>query len=131
MKIKTGIGQDSHRFEETQTDKKCVIGGIVFYNVPALAGNSDADVILHAICNAISGVTGVNILGKVTDKMCQNGITDSKEYVKKALEYLGDFQISNLSISLECKHPKISPRIDEMKIGIAELLKIDITVFKK
>ena len=74
MKIKTGIGQDSHRFEETQTDKKCVIGGIVFYNVPALAGNSDADVILHAICNAISGVTGVNILGKVTDKMCQQRI---------------------------------------------------------
>jgi len=125
MKIKTGIGQDSHRFEETQTGKKCVIGGIVFNNIPALAGNSDADVVLHAICNAISGVTGVNILGKVTDVMCQSGITDSSEYVKEALKYLGDFNISNISISIECLKPKISPRIDEMKIAIAELLKID------
>ena len=102
-----------------------MIGGIVFNNVQALAGNSDADVVLHAICNAMSGVTGVNILGKITDEMCQSGITDSREYVKEAMKYLDNFQISNVSISIECKKPKISPRIDEMKISIAQLLKID------
>ena len=126
MKIKTAIGQDSHRFEKIQSNKKCVIGGIVFEDVSALAGNSDADVVLHAICNSISGVTGVNILGKVTDEMCQRGILDSREYVKEALKYLGDFHISNLSISIECKKPIISPQISEMKKSISDLLSIDI-----
>lgn len=124
MKIKTGIGQDSHRFESEITDKKCIIGGIEFSQLPALEGNSDADVVLHAITNAVSGVTGINILGKITDDMCKSGITDSTEYLKEALKYLGDFEISNISISIECKRPKISPRISEMKSKIAELLSI-------
>lgn len=125
MKIKTGIGQDSHRFETEITDKKCVIGGIYFDEMPALAGNSDADVVLHAITNAVSGVTGVNVLGKIADDMCKRGITDSAEYLQEALTYLGDFQISNISISIECQKPKMSPRIPEMKEKIAELLSID------
>jgi len=124
MKIKTAIGQDSHRFETDFTNKKCVIGGIEFLNMPALAGNSDADVVLHSITNAISGVTGVNILGEIADEMCKRGITDSKEYLKEALKYLGDFNISHISISIECKRPKITPRISEIKNKIAELLSI-------
>lgn len=125
MKIKTGIGQDSHRFETEMTAKKCVIGGIYFDDMPALAGNSDADVVLHAVTNAISGVTGINLLGKIADDMCKSGITDSVEYLKEALKYLGDFTISNISISIECKKPKMSPRIPEMKSKISELLSID------
>ncbi|MBN2280134.1 MAG: 2-C-methyl-D-erythritol 2,4-cyclodiphosphate synthase [Candidatus Marinimicrobia bacterium] len=125
MIVKTGIGQDSHRFETRISDKKCIIGGIVFDNVPALEGNSDADVVLHALCNAISGVTGTNILGKISDDMCRSGITDSQEYVKESMKYLKDYQISNVSISIECKRPQISPRLIDMKSSIAELLKID------
>jgi 2-C-methyl-D-erythritol 2,4-cyclodiphosphate synthase len=124
MKIKTGIGQDSHRFENSITNKICMIGGVEFENIPALLGNSDADVVLHAITNAISGVTGVNILGEVADEMCSRGITESSEYVKEALKNLGDFEISNISISIECKKPKITPRITEMKYKISELLSI-------
>jgi 2-C-methyl-D-erythritol 2,4-cyclodiphosphate synthase len=80
-------------------------------------------VVLHAVTNAISGITGVNILGDIADSMCQQGITDSKEYLKEALKYL-DWEIVNLSISIECKIPKISPRIKEMKLSIASLLNI-------
>ncbi len=55
-------------------------------------GNSDADVVLHSITNAVSGVRGVNILGKIADDLCKNhGITDSKVYLEKALETLGVF----------------------------------------
>ena len=79
--------------------------------------------VLHAVTNAISGITGVNILGDIADSMCQQGITDSKEYLKEALKYL-DWEIVNLSISIECKIPKISPRIKEMKLSIASLLNI-------
>ncbi len=127
MQIKTAIGQDSHRFEEAQSDKQCIIGGVLFDEIPALSGNSDADVVLHAITNAISGITGRNILGKIADDMCRQGITDSREYLKVAVADLAEYEISNLSISIEGKRPKISPRIEAMKETIARLLAVNKT----
>ena len=125
--MKVAIGEDSHRFDFEDKNKKLILGGVLFTNYPPLAGNSDADVVLHAITNAISGITGKNILGKIADKMCmEQGITDSKEYVREALKYLSH-PIEHLSISIECKTPKISPRIEEMKEEIAKLLKISAT----
>ncbi len=126
MKIKTGIGQDSHRFENDLSIKKLILGGIIFENHPGLSGNSDADVVLHSITNAVSGVTGINILGGIADEMClKNGITDSREYLKEALKHLGGFIISNISISIEGKEPKINPKINEMKKSIAGILNIN------
>ncbi len=125
MKIKSAIGQDSHQFETEKSCKKCIIGGIVFDQLPALSGNSDADVVLHAITNAISGITGNNILGKKADEMCQAGITDSTAYLAEALKDFKAYKISNISISIECKRPKISPVIPEMKGNIARLLSIE------
>jgi len=55
--MKVGIGQDSHRFDFDNKDKKLVLGGVVFEGHPPLDGNSDADVVLHSITNAVSGVT--------------------------------------------------------------------------
>lgn len=55
--------------------------------------------------------------------MCQNGITDSKEYVKEALKYLKE-KIVHISITIEAKTPKMSPKIEEMRKSIASLLKI-------
>lgn len=120
--MKVGIGQDSHRFEFENRDKKLVLGGVTFEG-PALNGNSDADVVLHAITNAISGVTCKNVLGEITDNMCRSGITDSREYVKEALKYLND-KIEHISITIECKTPKISPRVEEMRQSIANVLSI-------
>ncbi|NLN04308.1 MAG: 2-C-methyl-D-erythritol 2,4-cyclodiphosphate synthase [Clostridiaceae bacterium] len=121
MEFRCAIGQDSHRFSE-EKNKPLVLGGIEFEGKPLLA-NSDGDVVLHAVTNAISGISGVNILGDIADRMCQQGITDSKEYLKEALKYL-DWEIVNLSISIECKTPKISPRIKDMKESLAGLLNI-------
>jgi len=126
MKIRTGIGQDSHRFEE-EKEKPCMIGGICFEGHKGLKGNSDADVVLHALANAISGITGVNILGKIADELCKKGITDSTSYLKEGLTYLNGKEITHVSVSIECKTPKISPRIMEMKTYIASLLNIDVS----
>ncbi|MCK5876238.1 MAG: 2-C-methyl-D-erythritol 2,4-cyclodiphosphate synthase, partial [Candidatus Marithrix sp.] len=121
VKIKTGLGQDSHRFQEQSlTPKPLILGGIIFEDNLSLQGNSDADVVLHALCNAISGVTGVNILGKISDDLCAKGITDSKVYVKEALKYLGDWKICHVSFSIECQVPKITPRISDMKQNISK-----------
>lgn len=120
----TGIGQDSHKISENK-DKPLIIGGVEFDCDFSLEANSDGDVVLHAITNAISSITGINILGKIADEMCKSGITDSKEYVKEALKYMdSNTKILHLAISIEGLKPKFSPKINEMKQQISELLNI-------
>ncbi len=120
-----GIGQDSHKFDFEDTNKKLILGGVVFEDCPPLDGNSDADVILHSITNAISGVTCVNILGPISDDLCLNkGIKDSRVYLQEAIKYLNGRKIVHLSISIECKIPKITPKIPEIRKSISALLGI-------
>ena len=121
--MKAAIGQDSHRFEETP-GKPLILGGVVFPGEVGLLANSDGDVVLHAITNAVSGITVRNILGRVADEMCQRGITDSAEYLREALKSL-EGRIVHLSISMECLRPKISPMIPAMQEKIAELLGVE------
>lgn len=124
MKIKTGLGLDSHRFVEGESDRPLVLGGLIFDDAPALEGKSDADVILHAVTDAISGVTGRTVIGAVADRMCREGITDSKEYLKVALADLGHWHICHVSIALECQRPKIDPKVPALRGSIAGLLGI-------
>lgn len=121
--MKVAIGQDSHRIDYDNKERKLLLGGIEFDEEYSLAGNSDADVVLHAITNAVSGITCKNILGKVADEMCQNGIIEGEEYLKEALKYLNE-KIVHLSISIECRRPKITPKIEEMRENIARILNI-------
>ncbi|WPJ95492.1 2-C-methyl-D-erythritol 2,4-cyclodiphosphate synthase [Coraliomargarita algicola] len=131
MKVKTGIGLDSHRFVEGESDRPFILGGLQFEDAPALAGNSDADVILHAVTDAISGVTGRTVIGAVADAMCKQGITDSKAYLAVALEDLakmggGAWQISHLSVAVECLRPKIDPKVPALRASLASLLAIEV-----
>ncbi|EIJ41804.1 2-C-methyl-D-erythritol 2,4-cyclodiphosphate synthase [Beggiatoa alba B18LD] len=127
MRVKTGLGQDSHRFILAHEHKPLILAGILFPDDLGLEGNSDADVVLHAITNGISGITGVNILGKISDELClKQGITNSRVYVEEALKYLNGWQICHISISIECQTPKITPFIPAMKQSIAELLQITV-----
>lgn len=125
MHVKTGLGQDSHRFDLDNTEKPLILGGVVFDNALPLQGNSDADVILHAVTNAVSGITGVNILGKISDDLClKQGITDSQIYLAEGLKYLGEWQLCHVSISIECLRPKISPQIPALKAHLSQLLNL-------
>lgn len=122
--FKCAIGQDSHRFEPDGSSKPLMLGGVHISGYPGLEGNSDADVVLHALTNAISGVSGVNVLGKITDAMCSQGISDSSEYVKKARASLGSIRITHVSVSIEGCRPKLASYIAAMKNKIAELCEI-------
>ena len=124
--MKVAIGQDSHKINHNNTDKKLILGGVEFDTNFAPVGNSDADVVLHAITNAVSGITCKNIIGKVSDDMCKQGITNSEEYLKEALKYLNE-KIIHISISIECLVPKITPKIEEMRRNIARILGIKET----
>lgn len=122
------IGQDSHRFSEDSADsgKKLILGGVTVEGSPALKANSDGDVILHALTNAVSGVTCRPVLGPRADELCKAGITDSSVYLSLALSDLSSIggNIIHISISVECLTPKINPISSEIRRNIASLCKI-------
>lgn len=127
MKVRTGIGQDSHRFLLTDSTKLCIIAGLIFDEVPGFNANSDGDVVYHAICNAISSLTGVLILGAIADDLClKDGITDSEVYLKEAMKTLGKQRITHIAITIEGKKPKFKSRIVEMRESIARVMDLDV-----
>ncbi len=127
-KVRTGIGQDSHRFLSPDSSKPCVIGGIAFEEVPGFNANSDGDVVLHAICNAISSLTGILILGNIADDLClKDGITDSEVYLIEAMKTLGNQKISHVALTIEGKKPKLKDRLGEMRHNIARIMSLDVS----
>lgn len=128
MKFRTGIGQDSHQFLPENTSKPCILAGVIFEDVPGMRANSDGDVIFHAICNAISSVTGELILGKVADEIyLKDGITDSSVYLQKAMETLGKQKVTHVAITIEAARPKFLSKIDQMRESIASVMNLNIS----
>ena len=73
----------------------------------------------------MSGVSGVTIIGAVADKMCREGITDSKAYLQLALESLGVWRLTHISIVLECLRPKIDSKVSVLRESIAGLVGLE------
>ena len=125
--IRIGFGQDSHPFSDEE--KKCILGGIKASNdIRGLKGLSDGDVVVHAICAAIEQALGRKGFSTYADKMCREGIFDSKEYLKVAVSHMkkAGYKINNIGISIEAKIPKILPIEDEMKKTLAPILETEI-----
>lgn len=125
MKYRTGIGQDSHRFEKEKGEKKCILAGLVFEDAPGLDADSDGDVVFHAICNAITSLTHVPILGKIAIDLCHNhGITDSRVYLEEALKTLGEQTVEHVALTIEGKRPKFQKRADEIRQNVAQAMNL-------
>lgn len=125
LNIRTGIGHDSHRFVNQDNNKPLVLGGIEIHGHRGLDANSDGDVILHAIFNAMTQAIGEHSIGYYADPLySQQGITDSRIYLKIAHEMVRQqgYEIGNLGITLECQTPKIEPISEHMRKSIADLL---------
>ena len=128
------IGQDSHRFVQVDGNGKVlnpgdnnqlILGGFVIPGGRPLQANSDGDVMLHALTNAVSGITCVNILGETADKLCmENGVKDSSKYLGLALDSLVDGEITHVSFSIECKTPRLAEHIGNIRKSIASLLQL-------
>jgi len=123
--IRVGIGQDSHRFIR-KSKKRLALGGVIIHDEKGLEGNSDGDVVLHAIFNALSQAVGKRSIGFYSDKMCREGIKDSREYLKLALKMVKDsgYRVNNIGVMIEAKKPRIEPYVDDMKKSIARILMI-------
>ncbi len=122
---RSGIGQDSHRFLTPDSSKPCIVGGVIFDGVPGLDADSDGDVVYHAICNAITSLSGIPILGGIARDLCRkDGITDSQVYLERAHQTLGKQKIVHLALTIEGKRPYFEDKIDQMRKKIAKVLSI-------
>ncbi len=123
--IRTGLGQKSHRFLPPESTKPCVIAGVIFDDVPGFQSKSDGDVVYHALCNAITSITGISILSDIAVQLCsRDGITDSEVYLREACKTLKNIKISHVALAIEAKRPRIQEHIPEMKKKVAKALSI-------
>jgi 2-C-methyl-D-erythritol 2,4-cyclodiphosphate synthase len=124
-KIRTGIGFDVHRFAE---GRKLIIGGVEIPHTLGLLGHSDADVLLHAIADALLGSLALGDIGMHfpdTDETFKDA--DSKELLKKVNSIVTErgYRVGNVDCMLMMQSPKISPYTGKMREIIAEILGID------
>lgn len=123
--FRVGIGQDSHVFEEEK--KGLVLGGLEFKDEFKLKANSDGDVILHAIFNALSQSIGDMSIGFYADEACEQGIIDSKKYIELIIKKVKKekFQINSVGLMIECKTPKIDGVAGKLKKSLSQILGIE------
>ncbi len=124
--FRIGFGQDSHRFCE-DGDKKLILGGVEIMGMRGMEGNSDGDLLLHALCASIEQALGRVNFSTYSDEMCQRGIIDSVQYLKVAMGHLEEdgYAINNIGISIEAKKPRILPIEDKIKDRLVEILGIE------
>ncbi len=119
-----GYGEDIHKFAE---GRKLFLGGVEIPYEKGLLGHSDADVVLHALSDALLGATAKGDIGKhFPDTSDETLGMDSSIILKKSLEISGIANIHNVDISIACEAPKLSPYIVKMRERIAGILGIDI-----
>lgn len=123
--VRVGIGYDVHRFAEGET---LVLGGVEIAHDKGLLGHSDADVLSHAIADALLGSVGAPDIGHYfpPDDIRIKGIS-SLEILKKAAEVVAEkgFQIVNIDSTLIAEEPKVMPHAEAMKAKIAKALGIE------
>ena len=121
-----GIGEDSHKIGKNGT---LTLGGIKIAGTSAAVADSDGDVIIHSLINALSSAIGGGSLGTIADKLCARGIKDSREYLKTILKEVKKrgYEIYNCSFSLEAKRPHIDSLALRLKKSLSLLLCVDVS----
>ncbi|WP_108821941.1 2-C-methyl-D-erythritol 2,4-cyclodiphosphate synthase [Dysgonomonas sp. Marseille-P4361] len=124
MKIRVGFGYDVHRLAD---NRDLWLGGVKIEHTQGLQGHSDADVLLHAICDALLGAANLRDIGfHFPDTASEYKDVDSKLLLKKTLEVITEkgYKIGNIDATICAERPKINPHIPQMQKVIAEILNI-------
>jgi 2-C-methyl-D-erythritol 2,4-cyclodiphosphate synthase len=124
MKIRVGMGFDVHQLEE---GRDFWLGGIKLPSLKGAVGHSDADVLIHAICDALLGAANLRDIGfhfSNTDKRWSG--MDSKFFLKEVTKMLSDkgWRIENVDCTICLEAPKVNPHILEMKKTLAPLMNV-------
>ena len=126
MKFRVGHGYDVHKLVE---DRKLIIGGVEIPYYKGLLGHSDADVLAHAICDALLGAAALGDIGKhFPDNDDRYKDIDSLVLLEKVCELIRNkgYEISNVDSTILAQAPKLRPYIDEMRSKLAKAMKLDI-----
>lgn len=125
MKIRVGFGFDVHRLVE---GRELWMGGIRLEHTMGLLGHSDADVLLHAICDALLGAANMRDIGyHFPDTSADTLNIDSKILLRKTMDLVEQkgYTLGNIDATICAERPKMNPHIEEMKQCIADILKTD------
>ncbi|MBR1400856.1 MAG: 2-C-methyl-D-erythritol 2,4-cyclodiphosphate synthase [Prevotella sp.] len=125
MKIRVGMGFDVHRLVE---GRDLWLGGIKIEHTLGLLGHSDADVLIHAICDALLGAANMRDIGyHFPDTSDETLNMDSKIILRKTMELIEEkgFRFGNLDATVCAERPKINPHVPAMKKCLAEVMHTD------
>ncbi len=127
LEIRIGHGFDVHALV---VGRKCIIGGVEIAHEKGLDGHSDADVLLHAICDALLGAAALGDIGKhfpPTDDSYKNA--DSRDLLRRVVALLKNknYAVNNIDATVICEAPKLSPHTAQMCANIAADCNADVS----
>lgn len=126
MNIRVGYGYDVHRLVE---GRDLWLGGVHIEHTLGLLGHSDADVLIHAICDALLGAANLRDIGyHFPDTVPEYKGADSKVLLSRTVDLLAQhgYRVGNVDCTVCAERPKINPHIDAMKAVLAPLLRVDL-----
>lgn len=126
MRIRVGFGYDVHRLAD---NRELWLGGVKIDHSQGLMGHSDADVLIHAICDALLGAANLRDIGfHFPDTAGEYKNIDSKILLKKTLEVITGkgYRIGNIDATICAERPKINPHIPLMQKTMADILQIPV-----
>ena len=126
MKIRIGLGFDVHKLVE---GRDLWMGGVKIPHTLGLLGHSDADVLIHAICDAILGAANMRDIGyHFPDTAVEYKDIDSKILLKKTVALVRGkgYEIGNIDATICAERPKMNPHIPEMQRVLSEVMSIDV-----
>lgn len=125
MKIRVGFGYDVHALVP---DRELWLGGIKIEHTLGLLGHSDADVLIHAICDALLGAANMRDIGyHFPDTAGEYKNIDSKILLRDIMRLLRDagYELGNIDATVCAERPKLNPHIPLMKKTLAEVMNVD------
>lgn len=125
MKIRVGMGFDVHRLVE---GRELWLGGIRIEHEKGLLGHSDADVLIHAVCDALLGAAHMRDIGfHFPDTAGEFKNIDSKILLKRTVDLIAQkgYHVGNVDVTVCAERPKLKPHIPEMQQVLAEVMGIE------
>lgn len=126
MKIKVGFGYDVHRLVE---GRELWLGGVKIDHSQGLLGHSDADVLIHAICDALLGAANMRDIGyHFPDSDPRYAGIDSKKLLRETVRLIAErgWQVGNVDATLCAQAPRLSPHIPAMQTCLAQVMGVDV-----
>ena len=126
MKIRTGFGFDVHKLVE---GRELWMGGIKLEHSLGLLGHSDADVLIHAICDALLGAANMRDIGyHFSDTSADTLDIDSKILLRKTMDLIATkgYRLGNIDATICAERPKMNPHIPAMKECLAKVMGCDV-----